>query len=115
MRAAGSSYGTPARSILRNPPSSPIRAHLLRALAEDPPVVRRVAGCARVGRRRCRRRRRDRLRELAPPPGEALAAGAVRVVVAGDGGAVAGALRLGRRKLGKHALVVDREDLDELL
>src|SRR4051794_29264224 len=108
MRSFGSSYVTPARSILRKPPSSPIRAHLLGAgLGEDPPVARGIAARARVGRRG------DRLVELALRRDEALPARAVRMVVAGRRG-LAGGGRLGLRQLCEHALVVGREDLDEL-
>src|SRR3954463_508161 len=106
MRPTGSSYGTPARSIFRKPPSSPIRAHLLRArLGEDPPVAGGVAARARVGRRPDRLPRPDRLVELALRRDEPLAARAVRMVVA-RGRGLARVLRLGRRELGEHALVV---------
>src|SRR5919206_5089453 len=91
MRSAGSSYGMPARSIFRNPPSSPIGAHLAGGL--DGRLV--------VGRR-------DRV-VLALGRHEALAARAVRVIVVRR----KGALLLGAGQLGQHALVVGREDLDE--
>src|SRR3954451_6119951 len=108
MRRLGSSYGMPARWILRKPPSSPIRAHPLRArLGDDAPVAGGVAARARVGRRR----RADGLVELALRRDEPLAARAVRVVVVGDTRPAARGLGLGGRELGEHALVVRREDL----
>src|SRR4051812_33559664 len=105
MRCVASSYGTPERSTFKKPPSSPIRAHLLRAgLGEDPPVAGGVPAGARVGRRG------DRLVKLALGRDEALPARAVRMVVA-SGRGLAGGDRLGLRELGEDALVVGREDL----
>src|SRR3954469_14338297 len=105
-RCVGSSYGTPARSIFRKPPSSPIRVHLP-GLGGDAPVAGGVA--ARTGVRR----RDDRLVELALRRDEPLAAGRVRMVVVRHE-RLAGVLGLGLRELGEHALVVGREDLHEL-
>src|ERR1700709_1703177 len=105
IRWAGSSYTTPERWIFRKPPSSPIGAHLA-GLGGDPPVAGGVAARAGV-------RGRDEVRVgLALGRDEASATGALRVVVV-RGGRLAGALGLGRRELGEHALVVGREDLDE--
>src|SRR3954452_12890004 len=108
MRCVGSSYLTPERSILRKPPSSPIAARLRALLLrDDARLAPRVAARAAVGGRD------ERVVDLALRGDEPPAARALRVVVVGLQRL---ALELlGGGELGEHALVVGREDLDELL